>query len=297
MLPVRPLAIPAAVLALVLAGCDGGGDRAETTFRKMPEPQQDYWQVEEGVGGRPAQERGMGDPYRYAFAGLPETAPLKPEATVLFNTGYVTGYDHARRQPMWTCYRVFAGAESPKDKDAKGSATDPRVPAPAAPQGKEKAPALRQLAPRAPIAACYGDEAGDETRLHSNLAPVAGDGGWDQLTGLERAYADAYQELWVTAGVLPEGQGWWKVHVTVQDGQPRAQAFFFPATVPEEQRRNGVDLASRMVSIEELEARTGLTLFATYRDLGDDTRTLFVTSVAEGLWPTGADATAARSSR
>lgn len=291
----KPLAATlVAAIALASTACTGG-DRAETTFQRTDnQPREDYWQVDTGVGGRPAQERGMGDPLRFAFAGIPETDPMQPELTVLWNSGYVVGFDHGQRAPTWVAYRLFNGEQASKGKDgAKGTATDARVPAPAAPEkGKDRID-VRAVAPRGPIAACYGDEAGEETRLHSNHAPAIGDAGWDELLALEPAYAEAYQELWVTAGTLPGGEGWWKVHVTVHEGHPRAQAFIFPKPAPDA-KRQAVDLATRLVTVEELEARTGLRLFSGFREVGDHTRELFATALPEGLWPTAPDAQAAR---
>ena len=96
-------AIPVSTALLVTTGC---GERQESTSvqrRMAPPVERTDDSIETGIGGRPAQERGMGDPLRYAFYGLPQTEALETPYEALFNQGYVVGYDFSRREAAWAC--------------------------------------------------------------------------------------------------------------------------------------------------------------------------------------------------
>lgn len=305
----------AILVALGVAGC--GEREASTTFKKRVTSESDDsgYSIATGVGGRPDTARGMGDPLRFAYYGLPLTDPLLPQLTPLFNSGYVVGYDHERQSPRWAAYRLFSNEGAPDKQshsDKAGTTDDPRIAkadAPAQPDGKpapkqddydrKSGVTRRQLVPAGPIAADYGDDAGAETRLSSGIAPAAveGDNAWNTLGGLETAYAQAYNELWVMTGPLFDGDkrlpsgttipsGFWKIHVTVQDGRTKAQAFIIPAQPVAQKQGAPMDLANRMVSIADIEAKTGLTFFNDFHESDGDTLEVLKTVVSDGLWPT-----------
>jgi DNA/RNA endonuclease G (NUC1) len=302
------VAIPltAAVIA-ILGGCDQG--RQETTYQRhaaTPQVDDSVYSVDTGVGGRSAQDRGTGDPLRYCFYGLPQTGPLAPADLVLWNDGYVLGYDVDGKTPVWACYRLFNpenAAHDKKRRERDSGSADSRLPAssdPVAALSKDKkADGMVEhlLVPASPLAACYGDAAGDQAYLSSaglahpgrNAASAAGPG-WMQIADLEPAYAKAYGEVWVMCGPIGSGdkiEGLWKIQVTVQDGRTHAQAFIVPATAPDKRERENPDLAARLVPVAEIEQRTGLSFFADYHDVNDnDNRRLLETVVPEGLWPT-----------
>ena len=43
----------------------------------------------------------------FLYAGKPEAVDYPNEITVLFNEGYISGYDEVRGTPAWVAYRVF----------------------------------------------------------------------------------------------------------------------------------------------------------------------------------------------
>ncbi len=311
-----------ATLALAVACTFSGCDEREpsTTFKKhvTTETDDSGYSIATGVGGRPDTGRGLGDPLRFAYYGLPLSDPLQPQLTPLFNLGYVVGYDHGRRCPAWAAYRLFATDTKAKDtrSDKAGSSEDARIAqAPSADDAASKTKAApkpddydrksgvtrRHLVPSGAIASDYGDDAGAETRLSSDIAPAPAeaDNAWDTLVNLEPAYAQAYNELWVMTGPLFEGDkrlpsgtaapsAFWKIQVTVQDGRTRTQAFIVPAQPVTQKKGVPVDLATRMVSVADIEAKTGLTFFGDFHDSDGDTVELLKSVVADGLWPTDA---------
>jgi DNA/RNA endonuclease G (NUC1) len=307
------LPLTAAVIA-ILGGCDQG--RQDTTYQRRAAPTQlvdeSVYSVDSGTGGRSSQDRGTGDPLRYSFYGEPQTAPLAPQHLVLWNDGYVLGYDVDGKSPVWACYRLFdsdkATGKEHKRRDRSGTSVDTRLPAtsdPAATLAKDKkaeGSVEYVLVPPSSIAACYGEGAGDEAYLSSAALTHPGRNGgssvgpgWTQLADLEPAYAKAYGEVWVMCGPLGSGEkseGLWKIQVTVQDGHSRVQAFIVPANADRKQR-DSADLATRLVPVHEIEQRTGLTFFSDYHDVSDDdNRKLLETQVPAGLWPTTAPAAA-----
>jgi hypothetical protein len=292
------LVVPAALAAvLALGGC---GERDEqTSFQHVSHHEStadSALGIDTGVGGRSAKERGTTDPLRYAFYGLPQRGALASPDLVLYNDGYVVGYDVAHKLPAWACYRLFAGGK-PSGKESKAtSGADPRLPAGSDPYSQvmsdKKARESAQftaLVPAAPLAACYGDAAGAQTLLSSDLVRGGDLIAFNQLTGLEASYAQAYGEVWVACGPLVGENGaiggLWKIQVTVQDGKTRAQAFALP--LGGDKNAHSVDLALYLTTVTELEKRTGLRFFADFHDTWEDTRELIVTAHPEALWATG----------
>ncbi|MBA3709287.1 MAG: DNA/RNA non-specific endonuclease [Planctomycetes bacterium] len=308
--------------SLGLPGC--GDSQRQATVR--PQPPIDDWaySIDTGVGGRPDTTRPMSDPLRLTYYGLPVSNPLAEPAPVqLFNSGYAVGYDAATKTPIWASYRLFAGAGSgPAAKGAVSPIPDERVvavppvdeaakanqPKGQGDYGKNSQFQARLLVPSAPIAGNYGEDAGHQTQLSSNVVPVrmsTGGDVWDQITDLESRYASAYDELWVLAGPLPGtdqtlpsgaaiSEGFWKIHVTVRKGRTRIQAFIVPQPAAEKNAQQKTDLADYLVSVAEIEQKTGLSFFPDCHDIDGDTAELRRIQVPEGLWATERETTASR---
>jgi DNA/RNA endonuclease G (NUC1) len=313
--PVKTLSALGMLLGIVALG--GCGDSPRPVTQRVVNPADEWvYSIDTGVGGRPETTRPFSDPLRSVYYGEPLSNPLQPLPTVLYNTGYVVGYDVPAKTPLWTCYRLFASSANPATNAAKSAyVADARVPVGEAAEpakGKKvddygsKGYQRRLLAPTAFIGSDYGDAAAQETLLSSNVVPVrAGRGDvWDQITALEWPYAQAYDELWVIAGplfsgevtALPSGSavpdGFWKIHVTVHKGRSRIQAFIVPQPTGEKGGK-AADLADYLVSVGSIEEKTGLSFFPDCHDIDGDTAELRRVVVPQGVWSTERD-TAAR---
>lgn len=101
-------------------------------------------------------------------------------------------------------------------------------------------------------------------------------------------YAARFGEIWVIAGpVFGEKPAWLRRRVAVpegffmivvdeSEGRVRAQAFLFPQEIPER-----ADLADFVVSIDEIEQRTGLDFLS---DLPDDVEDALEAKRASRVW-------------
>ncbi|MBA2481291.1 MAG: DNA/RNA non-specific endonuclease [Planctomycetes bacterium] len=312
--------IALAAAATVQWGC---AESKRPVTQRIQNPQDEWvYSIDTGVGGRPDTTRPLSDPLRSVYYGLPQGRPLDPMPAVLFNNGYVVGYDVPAKTPLWACYRLFASSANPTPAAKNAAfATDARTrgtaEAEAEADSKSKSGRVddyagkggysrRLLAPTGLIGADYGEDAAHETLLSSNVLPVAAGRNdvWDQITGLEWAYAQAYDELWVICGplfsgdvkALPSGsavpEGFWKIHITVRKGRSRIQSFIVPQPSGNAQQQKA-DLADYLVSVGEIEEKTGLTFFPAIHDIDGDTAELRHIKVQDGIWPTERD-TAAR---
>lgn len=212
---------------------------------------------------------------RFFFAGAPESQgqPIK----VLANTGYVVGYSDALGNPRWAAYRVkdLDWHEVPKrpDEFAMDERTVARIiPAVYTNSGFDRG----HLAPNHAIALRHGQQAQAETFLMSNIIPQKhglNAGLWKSLEQKIAAnYPGRFGEIWVLAGPIFGSKPAWlrqqvavpeacfMILVDVNEGRARATAFIFP------QEPAKAQLDDYLVTIDDIEQRTGLDFFATLPD-------------------------------
>lgn len=293
------LVIP--MLALPLAAC---GSRAAPT-ESVSQATAATSRPDAGLGhdlapvaARPTGARPETDPLRFAYYGLPQSDPTAAPLLVLFNDGYVVGYDNAHHRTVWVAYRLSA-VPSPAPRHRYRPA-DPAMPAGIVADSRATAPELSKLAvggkenghggpitwaPTGGIAESYGAAAGDQTRYGTDIIPqdIAPGDPWWAATSLEPAYAKAYGEIWVMTGPVGEDANGptWKIQVTIQQGRTAVQAFIFP-------HQGAGDPASCLTTAAVISARTGLTFFSDFHDLDHDRRSLFAHRRFTTLWPTTA---------
>jgi endonuclease G len=209
------------------------------------------------------------------FGGLPK-APASENVIVLENKGYVSGYSETRRDPLFVAYRVFdAGNVSVAKRPAKFS-VDPRSKAGVdhddyTGSGYDRG----HMAPNHIIAKCYGDAGQLESFLVTNICPQTAVLNQQVWEGLERLEGDVYPlefgNVWVMDGPIfdanPKTIGVHKVQVPVafykilienHTGVIRTMQVIMPQDVVSSDKGN---LAKFMVSIRDIEAKTGLDFF------------------------------------
>lgn len=248
------------------------GDKDITAF----EVAWDLWQLYYGEDYVAVEVAGD---QRYFYAGAPDGSGIKVK--VLANTGYVAGYSDALGNPLWAAYRV---------EDTKVRETPPRpdefvvdertlariAPAVYTHSGYDRG----HLAPNYAIALHHGQQAQEETFLMSNIIPQKhglNAGLWKQLEQkIAGNYPGRFGDVWVIAGPVFTGKhAWLQRRVAVPDacfmvlvdeseGRVRAIAFLFP------QEPKTDDLNAYLTTIDEIEHRTGLDLFAALPDASEN---------------------------
>ncbi len=236
---------------------------------------------------------------RHLFAGVPEPIAAPTQVSrVLTNTGYLVGYDDNLGLPRWAAYRVAdvsplpTPAERP-DRFEIDRRTLARIDSDAyTGSGYDRG----HLAPNYAIATRYGEAAQRETFLMSNIMPQLhrlNAGLWKQLEmEIATAYPARFGEIWVLCGpvlghpparlpgsarnrpAIPEAC--YMILLDESDGRIRTQAFLFPASPADSAR-----LGDFLVTIDELEQRTGLDFLAT---LPDDAETALESKRASRVW-------------
>lgn len=230
----------------------------------------------------------------HAYGGAPLARGFAHPVRFLANKGYVAGYCDVLENPAWAAYRVADTdglTEAPPRPER--FATDLRTAARVAPEDYTNSGYDRgHLAPNHAIATRYGEEAQRETFLMSNIVPqrhALNGGAWKQLEmKIATSYPGRFGEVWVLAGpvfgaraetlrngtVVPEA--FFMIVVDESDGRVRAQAFVFPQETPA-----GPELSRYLVSIDEVERRTGLDFF---HELPDEVEDALEAKRAERVW-------------
>jgi endonuclease G len=218
----------------------------------------------------------------HVYGGAPQTRLGAAPALLLVNHGYVVGYSDELGNPLWAAYRVrdiepVAAPERP-DKFALDRRTSARVePDYYSHSGYDRG----HLALNHAIATRYGPEAQEETFLMSNIIPqkhALNAGPWKQLEQrIAASYAGRFGEVWVVAGPVfgarPEKlrgriavpEACYMLVVDESDGRVRAAAFLFPQDTAE-----GAPLGEFLISIDEIERRTGLDFLPELPDPAED---------------------------
>lgn len=210
----------------------------------------------------------------HVYGGAPAgAAPVR----VLVNTGYVVGYSDALGNPLWAAYRVsdidLKDAPPRPDDFRPDDRTTARIDSGVYNRsGYDRG----HMAPNYAIATRYGRTAQEETFLMSNITPQKHSlnaGLWKDLEHrIATNYPARFGEVWVIAGPIfgprPEKlrrrvaipDAFFMIIVDESDGRVRAEAFVMP------QDATGNDLEKYLVSVDEIEQRTGLDFLAALPD-------------------------------
>lgn len=229
-----------------------------------------------GTGLWEFQERQHKD--AYTWMGVPTWEAFRPTTMhrVLRNDGYLVGWSDVRVNPLWVSYQVAA-----VDDSSIGSRpnfqTDWRTLWPVgtdsyAGSGYDRG----HLAPNYAIAAVHGRSAQVDTFLMSNMTPQRPKLNRQLWQRLEEAvmdhFAPRFDRLQVITGpIFPENfmdnvfnrvglvevpAAFYKIIVVPHSEGPLALAFIMPQDV-----RGNEPLDDYLVTIDEIEARTGLNFF------------------------------------
>ena len=225
----------------------------------------------------------------HVYGGTPAGAAA---VRVLVNTGYVVGYSDALGNPLWAAYRVndIERADAPPrpEEFRADDRTSARIESGVYNRsGYDRG----HMAPNYAIATRYGRAAQEETFLMSNITPQKHSlnaGLWKALEQkIATNYPARFGEVWVIAGPVfgarPEKlrrrvavpEAFFMIVVDESDGRVRAEAFLMP------QEATGADLEKYLVSVDEIEQRTGLDFLAA---LPDDAENALEAKKASRVW-------------
>ncbi len=230
----------------------------------------DVWSVYSSKGLVPCDVRP--DDALPVFGGIPR---CKAQLTILRNDAYWIGYSEEKRSPLWAAYRLTdTTAEEKPAARAESFLPDRRTIAQVTSDQYTNSGYDRgHLASSYSIAKCFGTAAQLQTFLMSNVVPqrhAFNAGIWKSLEMKEiNTRAPRCQSIWIITGpiypdvitrVLPSGipvpEAFYKIILDEIDGRLRAMAFII-----EHDLEAGTDLADCLVSIDEIEKRTGLDFF------------------------------------
>ena len=216
---------------------------------------------------------------RYTFAGVPVgDRPLK----VLKNKGYIVGYDEALMNPAWVAYRLEYDSSGSTVDRPHGFETDSRTRARVDHHDYTNTGYDRgHMAPNYAIGGAYGAKGQIETFLMSNIVPQMPDlnrGPWKELEQrIANEYLDESRELWVMTGPIYDESklqlrsgvsvpaSFFKIVVDVVDDEKvRVLAFVMPQDVDDARLRD------YLVSVDVIEAETGLDFFSVLDDASED---------------------------
>lgn len=219
---------------------------------------------------------------RLSWMGVPtwDALGLTTFHRVLRNDGVLIGWSDMRVNPLWVSYRLHA-VDDPRSGPRPGFRRDWRTLWPIAPDSYFGSGYDRgHLAPNYAIAAVHGREAQRQTFLMSNISPQRPDLNRRLWQRLEEVVIDRFvprfgavqviagpvfparflDNVFNRVGLVEVPQAFYKI-VVVPGEQPMALAFLMPQTV-----KGNEPLDRYLVSIDEIEARTGLDFFALLPD-------------------------------
>lgn len=247
-------------------------------------------QVPLNIGRTVAPDALQGD-RSFVLGGAPgSTVQLR----ILVNQGYIAAYNEQRRNPDWVAYRAFYVPASEVAERPERFEVDRRTRARVDPREYNNSGYDRgHLAPNYAIGLLFGEEAQLQTFLMSNILPQSPGLNrriWRDLEArIIRRYARRFEEIWVITGPvydrdpprrLPSGvlipDACFKILVDEHPQGLRALAFIIPQDV-----RGDEDPAQFLVSIREVEERTGLNFFT---ELPAHTQDALENWVARRLW-------------
>lgn len=234
----------------------------------------------------------------HAFGDLP-AGPPGETVRLLVNHGYLVGYSETRRNPLWAAYRSFDVPRlGPAPARPESFQPDPRTLARVDPSVYTNTGYDRgHLAPNYLIATRHGVTAQEETFLMSNVIPQRHElnaGLWRALElDIATSYPARFGEVWVIVGPVFAGPtdprprrldrsgpeipvACFKIILDESAGRIRTLAFLFPADTP-----RGSPIGNYLVTIDEIERRTGLDFFPA---LDSVTESTLESSLASSVW-------------
>lgn len=217
-------------------------------------------------------------------------------ANLLENRGYSVGYSEYYKTPVWAAYRVFDVPKMHSGKRPSHFTADARIKDAVTHNDYTRSGFDRgHMAPNFAIATRYGRAAQQETFLMSNIIPQAPQINrhiWKDLEmKVARTYGRYFGEVWVITGPIFEARfperldsgvaipdSYYKIIADESGQELRVLAFIMDKDCPPYTR-----LKSHLVSVDDIEAKTGLDFFS---DLPDETEAELEALPAKRLWPT-----------
>ena len=210
------------------------------------------------------------------LAGEPQRTSFPHELRTLHNAAYTVGYCDALDNPAWVGYRVFDIKGTPRPpKRPESFFVDTRTAARVEPGDYTSSGYDRgHMAPNFAIGTRFGAEAQEETFRMSNVCPQRhrlNAGLWKDLElKVADNYTGRYGQIWVIDGPIfgpldrlqkihnkvPVPEAFYMIVLQQHEGGVRAEGFVMGQDVP----ASG-SLAPYLVSIGEIERRTGLEFF------------------------------------
>lgn len=206
----------------------------------------------------------------YSYAGFPHVVDYPNPLIVLYNEGYVVGYDEIRGVPAWASYRVFRVDEYITHPRPGRFLVDNRTENRISHDHYTNSGFDRgHMAPNFAIVTRYGVQAQRETFLMTNIIPQTPQLNrqwWARLERLiARDYSEAFGEVWVTTGPVFKEKGNWiggdvKIPshnfmiLTVEvENDLWMKAFLVPQNIEGNEK-----LEPYLISVQDIEEHTGL---------------------------------------
>jgi len=232
------------------------------------------------------------------FGGTPmarnESGALSTAGVIVLESrAFVVGYDDARMNPLWTCYRIYGTTQSGSGK-SRAWKTDDRTGAQVSDNDYKHTAGdydRGHMAPKSAMYHCYGQTAVDDTYVLSNACPQwhpFNNGPWKALETLVReeySKSKSFDEVWIITGpIFDDSNGkeyltkdtdhaawaqkpveipdaFYKIIIDMEADCPRAVAFIIDHNEGYDYGLGETDnerLSGFIVSIDEIETATGL---------------------------------------
>lgn len=245
---------------------------------------------------------GAGSASPWSYACLPVERNGSFPVKTLSQPHFVIGYSDDRKNPLWVCYAIGQATEStafPRKSFTVDKRTDSRI----STSDYDNCGFSRgHMAPKFALQSRFGKDGSNETFIMSNVCPQYqsfNDGQWGELETLiagtnvggtlTRGWADTFGQVWVTVGPIFDEErapldcgvevpnAFYCIVIDLVGSAPRAMAFI----LDHEDERHA-DLSEKLVSIRNVEARTGLDFFSA---LPDSIEVPLESSKAVAMWP------------
>lgn len=220
----------------------------------------------------------------YVWMGVPTWEQLYPTTfhRVLRNDGFLVGWSDVRVNPLWVSYQLEPVPEDTRIGPRPNFQSDWRTLWPITPDSYLGSGFDRgHMAPNYAIAAVHGRRAQLDTFQMSNMTPQRPNLNRQLWQRLEQAVMDDFAPRFghlqvITGPIFPERfmdnvfnrvgfvevpEAFFKIIVAPHEEAPLAIAFIMPQNV-----RGNEPLADYLVSIDDIEARTGLNFFPNLSD-------------------------------
>ncbi len=235
----------------------------------------------------------------HVFQSLPRS--LRPDAAYAFleNDSYAVGFSLTRKEPLWAAYCLKSGVvphsvTRPKNKrfDADARVAVPLTHDDYTNSGFDRG----HMAPSDAIGQWYGDDAQISTFIVTNICPQAPSLNQQTWAGLETAETAVFARMdgqtYVICGPIfgPTPQVIGTNHVAVPDAFYRVivhsnvgHTDVLALVLPQSVGGQGHTLSEFVVTVDQIEASTGLDFFAALPD--DLEERLESTKADAGAWP------------